>query len=437
MLLLKHKVQMKKNISCIKVLTALCLLAFLFCGCATKVTTVSKKRVVKSSSSTSTKVWKSKRPGQKVVSGPVRFQKLPVQAAELAARRLSAASQDMNTWRDLGPQIRKSIEYVRRSPSGAFALTRKELRLTWGQLRKSLEDLERLLPRLDKNPELLGKYFVWYELQSGAEMTGYYTPVIEASLTKTGPYKYPVYRLPPDLRKASPGQTHPWSEKLRKAYRVENGKILPYHSRRAIDIDKILAGRGLEVAWLKDPVDLFYMHVQGGGVLRLPDGRLRTAVFSGSNGRDFKGLGSILYKNGVLKKSQLSREKIKSYLLGNPGHMWELMAQNESYIFFKITRGQPLGAMGKALHGKVSLATDPQLLPLGSIVSFRTDIYPERGRPSRRVNGVGLAQDTGKAIRGARLDYYTGTGNEYKYAAHHLKNHVPVYLLISRAALRR
>lgn len=426
---------MKKYISILKTLSVLCLLAAMLCGCAAKINPSPKKRIVKSG--TSTKVWKSKRPGQKVVYGPVRYEKIPQQAAELAARRLSARSQDMRSWRELGPQIRKSIEYVRRNPSGGLALKRKELRLTWGQLRKSLEDLERLLPRLDKNPELLGKYFAWYELQSGAEMTGYYTPVIEASLTRKGPYKYPVYRVPPDLRKARPGQTHPWSEQLRKAYRVEHGKILPYHSRRAIDVDKVLSGRGLEVAWLKDPVDLFYMHVQGGGVLRLPDGRLRTAVFSGSNGLSFKGLGSILYKNGVLKKSQLSREKIKDYLLRNPGHMWELMAQNPSYIFFKITRGQPLGAIGKALHAKVSLASDPQLIPLGSIVSFRTDIYPTKNRPARRVNGVGLAQDTGKAIRGARLDYYIGTGNGYKYAAHHLKNQIPVYLLISRSALRR
>ncbi|WP_432737745.1 MltA domain-containing protein [Maridesulfovibrio sp. FT414] len=426
---------MNKNFPVFRAVLTISMLAFLFCGCAAKVYTTPQKQVIKSG--TSTKVWVSKRPGQKITTGPVRFEKMTSQAAELAARRLSAGSQDMGAWRDLGPEIRKSIEYVRRNPSGGLALQRKELRLTWGQLRKSLEDLERLLPLLDRNPELLGKNFVWYELQSGAEMTGYYTPVIEASLTRTGPYKYPIYRLPPDLRKAQPGQTHPWSEKLRKAYRVEQGRILPYHSRRAIDIDKVLAGQGLEIAWLKDPVDLFYMHVQGGGVLQLPDGRLRTAVFSGSNGLDFKGLGSILHQKGILKKNQLSRENIKDYLLRNPGHMWELMAENESYIFFKITRGQPLGAMGKALQGKVTLATDPQLLPLGSIVSFRTDIYPTEGRPARRVNGIGLAQDTGKAIRGARLDYYIGTGNEYKYGAHHLKNHVPVYLLISRSALRR
>lgn len=426
---------MKNIISIVKVLGLMCLLVTLFCGCASKVYTLPNKKIIRSG--TKTKVWKSKRPGSKYVAGPIRYEKLPRQAAETAARRLSAASQDMRTWRELGPQIRKSIEYVRRNPAGGLALKRDELRLTWGQLRRSLEDLERLLPRLDKNPELLGRYFVWYELQSGAEMTGYYTPVIDASLTKKGSYKFPVYRVPPDLRKARPGQTHPWSEQLRKAYRVEHGKILPYHSRRAIDIDKVLAGRGLEVAWLKNPVDLFYMHVQGGGVLRLPDGRLRTAVFSGSNGLSFMGLGSILYKKGILKKSQLSREKIRDYLLSNPGHMWELMAENESYIFFKITRGQPLGAIGKPLHAKVSLATDPQLIPLGSIVSFRTDLYSAAGKPAYRVNGVGMAQDTGKAIRGARLDYYIGTGNEYKYSAHHLKNHIPMYLLISRSALRR
>ncbi len=426
---------MKKYISIIKLLVVFCLFSALLCGCATKLSPVPKKRIV--TQRTKTKVWKSKRESNKFVAGPVRYSKLPQQASALAARRLSAKSQSMKSWRELGPQIRKSIEYVQRNPSGGLALKRKDLRLTWGQLRKSLEDLERLLPRLDRNPELLGKYFVWYELQSGAEMTGYYTPVIEASLTKKGPYKYPVYRLPPDLRKARPGQTHPWSEQLRKAYRVENGKILPYHSRRDIDVKKVLSGRGLEVAWLKDPVDLFYMHVQGGGVLRLPDGRLRTAVFSGSNGLSFKGLGSIMLHTGTLKKSQLSREKIKAWLLSHPEQMWELMAKNESYIFFKITRGQPQAAIGKSLKSMVSLATDPKLIPLGSIVSFRTDIYPKRGQPSRRVNGVGLAQDTGKAIKGTRLDYYIGTGDEFKYPAHHLKTHVPVYLLISRSALRR
>jgi len=426
---------MKKYISIIKLLVVFCLFSALLCGCATKVSPVPKKRIV--TPRTKTKVWKSKRESNKFVAGPVRYSKLPQQASALAARRLSAKSQSLKSWRELGPQIRKSIEYVQRNPSGGLALKRKDLRLTWGQLRKSLEDLERLLPRLDRNPELLGKYFVWYELQSGAEMTGYYTPVIEASLTKKGPYKYPVYRLPPDLRKARPGQTHPWSEQLRKAYRVENGKILPYHSRRDIDVKKVLSGRGLEVAWLKDPVDLFYMHVQGGGVLRLPDGRLRTAVFSGSNGLSFKGLGSIMLHTGTLKKSQLSREKIKAWLLSHPEQMWELMAKNESYIFFKITRGQPQAAIGKSLKSMVSLATDPKLIPLGSIVSFRTDIYPKRGQPSRRVNGVGLAQDTGKAIKGTRLDYYIGTGDEFKYPAHHLKTHVPVYLLISRSALRR
>ncbi|WP_027720956.1 MltA domain-containing protein [Maridesulfovibrio zosterae] len=426
---------MNKYISIFKILTVLLLLSAFLSGCAAKVNTSPKRRVVRSD--TGTKVWKSKRPAGKIISGPVRYERMTRQSSELAARRLSARSQDMKSWRDLGPHLRKSIEYTRRNPSGGLALNRNELRLTWGQLRKSLEDLERLLPRLDKNPELLGRNFVWYELLSGAEMTGYYTPVIEASLTRKGPYQYPVYRVPPDLRKARPGQTHPWSEQLRKAYRVEHGKILPYYSRREIDIDRVLAGRGLEVAWLKDPVDLFYMHVQGGGVLRLPDGRLRTAVFSGSNGLSFKGLGSILYRNSILKKNELSREKIKSYLLSNPGHMWKLMAENESYIFFKITRGQPLGAIGKPLKAKVSLASDPQLIPLGAIVSFRADIYPAKNSPAHRVNGVGLAQDTGKAIRGARLDYYIGTGNEFKYGAHHLKNQIPVYLLISRSALRR
>ena len=226
---------MKNKVSIFKTLAVICLFSVLLCGCAAKIGPVSNQRPA--NQHTKTRVWKSKRDSGKFVAGPVRYSMLSGQSATIAARRISAKNQSLRTWRDMGPQIRKSIEYVQRNPSGGLALKRKELRLTWGQLRRSLEDLERLLPRLDRNPELLGKYFVWYELQSGAEMTGYYTPVIEASLTKKGPYKYPVYRLPPDLRKARPGQTHPWSEQLRKAYRVEHGKILPFHSRRAIDLN--------------------------------------------------------------------------------------------------------------------------------------------------------------------------------------------------------
>lgn len=416
-------------------ISLLCVLMF-FSGCAPRQVMTGRRTVAPGAK---TKVWVNRGANKKlqVENGPVRFTALNSNSAEIAATKLDYRGQEMNTWRSLGPSIRKTIEYVRRNPSSGLALNRPELRLTWGQLRKSLEDFERILPRLDHDPSILGRYFVWYRLRSGATMTGYFTPVIQASLKKQGAYKYPVYRKPPDLRKANPGQTHPWTEQMRKAYRVENGRILPYHSRGDIDIKRVLDGKGLEVAWLKDPVDLFYMHVQGGGVLQLPDGRLRTAVFSGSNGRNFKGLGRIMLEKGLLKRSELSVANIKKYLFSHPDKMWNIMAENESYIFFDVTRMRPMGATGKPLTPMVSLAVDPGVIPLGAIVSYRVDVYPEPGRPARRINGLGLAQDTGKAIKGPRLDYYTGVGKKKQFMANHLKNRVPVYLLISRAALRR
>lgn len=405
-------------------------------GCASKQIQSGKKVIY---SGAKTRAWVKRGANKKirVQNGPVRFSLLRSSNAETAARRIDSRGQELSSWLKLQPQIRKSIEYVQRNPSSGLALNRPEIRLTWGQLRKSLEDLERILPRLDRDPSILGRYFVWYKLQSGATMTGYFTPVIQASLKKYGPYKYPVYRKPPDLRKESPGQTHPWTPKMRKAYRVEKGKVLPYHSRRDIDVKGVLSGKGLEVAWLKDPVDLFYMHVQGGGVLQLPDGRLRTAVFSGSNGREFKGLGRIMLEKRFLKRSELSIEKIKRYLFDHPDKMWEIMSENESYIFFNITRTRPMGAIGKPLMPMVSLAVDPSLIPLGSILSYRVDVYSGPNRSGNRINGLGLAQDTGKAIKGPRLDYYVGVGKEKQFMANHLKNRVPVYLLVSRAALRR
>ena len=135
--------------------------------------------------------------------------------------------------------------------------------LTWAQLKLTAERLLELLPRLDADPELLAREFFWFELRPEPLMTGYYAPLIEASLTPRPGYTWPLYKVPPDLRSVDLGQFQPrWSGR-QLVYRMEGEKVVPYPDRRRIDEDKALAGKGLEIAWVRDAWDVYDLQVQG------------------------------------------------------------------------------------------------------------------------------------------------------------------------------
>jgi membrane-bound lytic murein transglycosylase A len=214
--------------------------------------------------------------------------------------------------------------------------------------------------------------------------------------------------------------------------------VLPYHDRRDVDVRGVLAGRGLEIAWARDPVDVFYMQIEGAGRLRLPDGTTRNVLYGARNGHGFTSLGRAMHAKGLLPWAKLSKTHIKEYFSKNPEQMFELMAENRSYVFFRMEDAPPEGAMGKPLTPMVSLATDRELLPLGSLLAFEAEIpRAENGRNvgKRTVTGIGLAQDVGSAIRGSRLDYYIGEGNQVESIASNIMTEATVYLLISKEAL--
>ena len=346
--------------------------------------------------------------------------------------RLDLKSQGLGSWQALNEPVQLSLEYALNMDREEVAFTRPGMEITWGQVVRSLQDFLDVLPYLDEQPELLAQRFVWYGMKSKPVMTGYYTPEIEASLTRQPGYDYPIYGVPDDLRfgQVSKGRT--------TFYRVEKGKVVRYHDRRAVDVSKVLAGRGLEIAWAKDPIDVFYMQVEGCGRLRLPDGTTRNVLYGAKNGHRFTGLGRIMYKKGLLPRDQLSKEHVREYFRKYPEKMYGLMAENRSYVFFRLESSPPEGSNGKPLTPMVSLATDRELLPLGSLLAFEAEI-PEtgNGQPAgvRRITGIGLAQDTGSAIRGSRLDYYMGEGNEVEPIASRIKTEATVYLLISKQAL--
>ncbi len=346
---------------------------------------------------------------------PAGFSALRGSEATLLAERLSPASQSLRSFAELAEPLRYSLGHLARMPQAEPALVRPGGSLTWGMLRRSAQELLSVLPDLDANPGLLSERFVWYELAPSPLLTGYYSPEMEASLERQPGYDHPLYAPPPDIA-ARPGA----------------------YDRRAVDLGRVLGGRGLELAWLKNPADAFLMQTEGGGSLRLPDGSVRGVHFAAANGLPFKGLGQILLDAGALPKERLNREAIRSWCAANPARALELMAENASYVFFRFTAAASEGSLGKPLTPLVSLATDPSLLPLGAVavLSAPLPVSSTGQGGAESLRGLVLAQDSGADIRGLRLDLYLGSGERAERLEAALRTPATLYLLVSKSALR-
>jgi membrane-bound lytic murein transglycosylase A len=231
--------------------------------------------------------------------------------------------------------------------------------------------------------------------------TGYYEPEIDGSRVRTDEYSVPVYRRPPDLLDADPR-----TGKKGKGRVDETGNYVLYHDRAAIDAG-VLDGKGLEIAWAKDPVEFFFLQIQGSGRLRLPDGGVMRIGYDSQNGREYVGIGRLMRDRGLIGGTTgyaTSMQGIMAYMSDHPDELRPLLEANKSYVFFReLTGAGPLGALGVPVTGHVSVAADPKFVPLGAPVWLSAD------RPE--ATGLWVAQDTGGAIKGAnRFDTFWGAG---------------------------
>jgi membrane-bound lytic murein transglycosylase A len=242
--------------------------------------------------------------------------------------------------------------------------------------------------------------FDWVRVGDGkAFATGYYIPETAGSRTPGPGYAVPVYRTPPDLVRC----TRPDGTTGRG--RVdETGACVPYFSRAEIE-DGALASKGLEIAWAADPVELFFIEIQGSGELRLPDGSVMRIGYDNQNGRDYVAIGRLLRERGILPPGGANMQAIKDWLRANPDQGRALMRENLSYIFFKELTGPPLGSLGLPITPHGTVAADPNFVPLGAPVFLMVD------RPE--AYGFWVAQDVGGAIKGPnRFDTFWGGGPE-------------------------
>lgn len=279
-----------------------------------------------------------------------------------------------------------------------------------------------------------GFFATWFEtaqIGSGTALaTGYFEPEIAGSLQRRSGYEVPIYRRPPDLVEADLGQ---FTESLRGKKvrgRVEGAALVPYYDRGQIN-DGALAGRGLEIGWAADPVEFFFLQIQGSGRLRLPDGQIVRIGYDSQNGRDYTGIGALMRERGLLQPGQASMQGIMSWLRAHPAEGDALMRENKSWVFFRTLTGPgPLGALGLPVTGQVSAAADPAFVPLGAPVFLSLD--------RSDAAGLWVAQDTGGAIKGAnRFDTFWGAGATARATAGGMSARGTAFLLLPKGSLAR
>ena len=316
----------------------------------------------------------------------------------------------------------------------------EELALTKGDLKEVLKAFLNLL-NLDLQPEAFNRRvreeFTFYKAGQGRGkkflFTGYYTPVIPASPVKTKEYIYPIYRAPDNLVELS-FIGHPPESLLKKSL----PRSWKDYTRRQIDHLGALSNRNLEIAWLKDDLERFFLHIQGSGKLQFPNGKRQGIRFAGANKFRYQGIGKLMVKDGLLSgKGERSMQGIKKYLRNHPAEIPKYLYQNKRYIFFAYTDEAPKGSGGGELVGGRSIATDKSIYPAGglALIFVRKPVLNEEDKIVRweRTFRFVVDQDTGSDIKGpGRGDLFFGIGQRPGIMAGNFKEWGEVYYLIKR-----
>lgn len=264
-------------------------------------------------------------------------------------------------------------------------------------------------------------------------VTGYYEPLLHGARKRGGPYQIPLHRAPDDLLTIDLTGIYPELKGMRLRGRLDGNKVVPYLSRAELMQSDALTGR--ELLWVDDPIEAFFLQVQGSGRVQLADTKETVRVaYADQNGYPYKSIGRYLVDKGEMTLEQASAQNIKAWFIAHPERRQELLNANPSYVFFKEEKvvdpsKGPKGALGVPLTPQRSIAVDPQFIPLGAPV-FLATTQPGADVPLQRLM---LAQDTGGAIRNAvRADYFWGFGSEAGEKAGKMKQRGMMWVLLPK-----
>jgi len=303
-----------------------------------------------------------------------------------------------------------------------------------------LREIVRLRPDAAELRRLLGSEFRVYRSvgrdgRGEVLFTGYYEPLIRASLRPSAEFAHPIYARPSDLLTIDLGA---FSEKLkgeRVVGRLQQNTVVPYHDRREIEEGDALRGKAVPLAWAHDPVDVYFLQVQGSGRLALENGETRPIGYDAANGRPYRSIGRLLVDEGKMTLEESSMQRIRDYLARNPSEVRRILNSNPSYVFFRFTPDGPFGNLNVPLTPGRSLALDRRIFPPAAPAFIDTwrPVDESTDPPGRYVTcrRFVLNQDTGGAITGpGRADIFWGAGTYAELAAGHLKHPGTLHLLV-------
>jgi len=352
--------------------------------------------------------------------------------------------QDDMDFSSLAQAITCNLEYLYRlDPQHIFDYGPHQF--TCQQVRESQEAfLELIYNNPDSrvlNDEMRKHFFVYRATgrvgNNKVLFTGYYEPVYEGRLSPDEVFTYPLYQKPDDLIKIDLSLFREEFKGKSIIARIEGKEVLPYFSRKQIEIDKVLEGRDLEIAWLKDPLDVAFLHIQGSGRLRLDDESTISVGYQASNGQPYRSIGRYLLDMGWLDREEMSMQSIRQYLSEHPDIMGEVLNHNPSYVFFRLIENGPFGNIDVPLTPGRSVALDSRLFPKGALcfVSSEKPLINSSNEITgwTRFSRFVLNQDTGGAIKGSgRADLFWGSGQHAELAAGHMKHEGDLYILIKK-----
>lgn len=295
----------------------------------------------------------------------------------------------------------------------------------------TLATLEEVLRESNSGSELEGRLLQRFDVYrsvgwdgSGEVLfTAYCEPIFDGRMVRDETYRYPLYKLPPDLVKEADGTP--------LGRRTPEGSIVPYWTRAQIDQDGHL--RGQELVWLKDPFEVYVAHVQGSARIRMADGDLFSIGYAGKTDHPYHSIGLELVREGQIDDDDLSLTTLEQYFAQRPDEVDRVLPKNPSYVFFTEREPGPFGSIGAKVTPYHSVATDKSVFPRGGpvLVASRLPFHDPRTRTGVRKESTALLafdQDTGGAIRSAgRCDVFVGTGDAAKKLAGYTREEGRLY----------
>jgi len=269
-------------------------------------------------------------------------------------------------------------------------------------------------------------------------VTGYYEPILDGSRTQTDVYNVPVYRRPSNLFVRGFTQDATSLPNKGQVFRkIGRRKLVPYYDRGEIE-DGAIAGRGLEICWLKDPTDLVFAQIQGSARIRMEDGSTIRINYDAHNGYPYTPVGRVLIDRGIIPKEEMSMQKIREWMTQNPDGAKELRRQNRAYVFFREVKlsdkDEPIGAQGVPLTAGRSIAVDSSLHVYGTPFFIEGELPIESEKSKTPFHRLMIAQDTGSAIVGpARADLYFGAGSEAGRISGRFRHNMRFVMLIPKS----